>query len=330
MIDFKHSDAKPLFVRGVSTGVKLLVFALVSLAFMFLDYRQGHLGAIRSTLSVAVYPIRALVDLPFTGSRWLSTSMAERSRLLKDNKRLHAEALATNLKLQRYASLEAENARLRALMDSTARIADRVLVSEIMSVDLDRFRHRIIINKGTLNGAFKGQALLDAHGIVGQITHAEPLTSEAILVSDAAHAIPVEVNRNGLRTIAFGSGNLNLIRLPYLPNNADIEIGDLLMSSGLGGAFPSGYPVAVVEDIFRDPGEAFATVEARPAADLNRNREVLLVWSQSNTPKAPSDDTVLPYTLLEEQNEAEQNLDSDLNNEMANETTTGIARGDTP
>lgn len=327
MIDFKHPDAKPLFVRGVSTGVKLLVFVLVSLTFMFLDYRQGHLGAIRNTLSVAVYPIRALVDFPFTASRWVSTSMAERTRLLEENERLREEALATNLKLQRYASLEAENVRLRALMDSTARIADRVLVSEIMSVDLDRYRHRIVINKGTVNGAFKGQALLDAHGIVGQITQAEPLTSEAILVSDAAHAIPVEVNRNGLRTIAFGSGNLNLMRLPYLPNNADIEIGDLLMSSGLGGTFPPGYPVAIVEDIDRDPGKAFATVEARPAADLNRNREVLLVWSQPQPGTMPGgEEDAPPDTLLEEDNEAEP----DLSTEIADARTAAANAGNTP
>ncbi|MEM9057835.1 MAG: rod shape-determining protein MreC [Pseudomonadota bacterium] len=299
MIDFKHADAKPLFERGVSTGVRLLIFALISLTFMVLDYRQGHLGAIRSALSVVVYPLRVAVDFPFNASRSLSRNFAERSRLLEENERLRQEALATNLKLQRYASLEAENTRLRALMDSTAHIADRVLVSEIMAVDLDRFRHRIVINKGTTSGAFKGQALLDAHGIVGQITQAEPLTSEAILVSDAAHAIPIEVNRNGLRTIAFGSGNLNLIRLPYLPNNADIEIGDLLMSSGLGGTFPSGYPVAVVQDIDRDPGKAFATVEARPAADLNRNREVLLVWSRDSAPTTPgeAEDTAQPYSL---------------------------------
>jgi len=214
-----------------------------------------------------------------SATRWAEGNLRDRATLRAENEALRESELDTRARLQQLAALEAENARLRALLDSSAKVADRVLVSEIMSVDLDRFHHRILIDKGTHHGAFRGQALLSADGIVGQITRAEPFTSEAILISDPSHALPVEINRNGLRAIAVGSGDLTRLSLPFLPNNADVEVGDLLVSSGLGGAFPAGYPVAVVRSIERDPGEPFANVSAEPTAALNRTREVLLVWS---------------------------------------------------
>ena len=193
------------------------------------------------------------------------------------------------MRLQRVASLEAENARLRALLDSTARVPDRTLIAEILRADLDRFRHRILINKGDNQNAYAGQALIDARGIVGQITRANPFTSEAILISDAAHATPVEVNRNGLRTIAVGIGDATRLSLPFLPKTADIDVGDLLVSSGLGGVFPTGYPVARVSSIERRPGEAFAKVSAIPTAALDRIKDVLLVWVGEMVDISPTD-----------------------------------------
>jgi rod shape-determining protein MreC len=257
----------------------MLLLASASMALMVLDYRNNHLDAIRSALSVLVYPIRLAVDLPFSATRWAGENLRDRTHLIAENEALRENALDTRAQLQRLAALEAENVRLRALLESSAKVADRVLVSEIMSVDLDRFHHRILIDKGTHHGAYRGQALLSADGIVGQITRAEPFTSEAILISDPSHALPVEVNRNGLRAIAMGSGDLTRLSLPFLPNNADVEAGDLLVSSGLGGSFPAGYPVGVIRSVERDPGEPFANVNAEPAAALNRTREVLLVWS---------------------------------------------------
>ena len=275
----KERDDKPLFVRGPSLGARMLLLMIASLALMVLDYRNNHLESIRSALSVVVYPIRVAVDLPFSATRWAGESLRNRTDLIAENESLRETELDARARLQRLAALEAENARLRALLESSAKVADRVLVSEIMSVDLDRFHHRILIDKGTRNGAYRGQALLSADGIVGQITRAEPLTSEAILISDPSHALPVQINRNGLRAIAVGSGDLTRLSLPFLPNNADVEVGDLLVSSGLGGSFPAGYPVAVIRSVERDPGEPFANVTAEPAAALNRTREVLLVWS---------------------------------------------------
>lgn len=235
--------------------------------------------SIRNALSMVVYPVRAAVDWPFSAVDWVAENFRQRSELRKENAELRTKNLIADVRLQRFEALEAENARLRALMESTAKVADRILISEILSVDLDPNRHRVAIDKGLRHGAFQGQALLDSQGIVGQITHPGPLTSEAILISDPDHAVPVEVNRNGLRTIAVGTGDTGVVSLPFLPNNADIQVGDLLVTSGMGGGFPRGYPVAVVRNVSRDPHHPFATIEAAPSAALDRDREVLLVWS---------------------------------------------------
>jgi rod shape-determining protein MreC len=219
------------------------------------------------------------VDLPFAGWRLASRALTDQSALLEENSQLRSERLAVDVRLQRLAALEAENDRLRAMLDSSARVSDRVLVVEILAVDLDPYRQRFTINRGLNDGVYIGQALLDADGVVGQIVRVELMTSEVVLISDADHALPVAINRNGLRTIVVGTGDSSRLRLPYLTNNADIEPGDLLMSSGLGGIFPSGYPVGRVLEVHRRPGQSFAEVIAEPAAKLDRDREVLLVWT---------------------------------------------------
>jgi len=180
--------------------------------------------------------------------------------------------------MQKLAALEVENIRLRELLDSSFEVGEKVLIAELMSVNLDPYKHQVVINKGELHDVYPGQPLVDADGVMGQIVHAGPYSSTAILITDTSHAIPVQVNRNGLRTIALGSGSINRLELPYIPNSADIRPGDLLTTSGLGGRFPPGYPVATVETVEHDPGSAFASVNATPLAHLNSSREVLLVW----------------------------------------------------
>lgn len=259
--------------------MRLTLFAILSVCLMVLDHRDDHLQSVRQVLSAAVQPVREAVDFPFSAAEWIGEASRDRESLQRENEQLKSEQLITSVRLQRFAALEAENARLRALMESTAKVADRVLVTEILSIDLDPLRHRVALDKGIRHGAFTGQALLDAHGVVGQITRTGPLNSEAILISDPDHAVPVEINRNGLRTIAVGTGNPGELSLPFLPNNADIQAGDLLVTSGLGGRFPKGYPVAKIAKVERNPHEKFAIINATPAAALNQNREVLLVWS---------------------------------------------------
>lgn len=264
---------------ATSLGAQFLLLSVVSLSLMILDHRDDHLSRLRQAFSVLVYPIQVSVNLPFKTWQWASTSLADRAALLSENAELKAEQLSYNVRLQRMAALEAENTRLRAILDSSARVGDRVLVAQILAVDLDPYRQRFWINRGLGDGVFVGQALLDANGVVGQIVRVQAFTSEAVLISDADHAVPVSVNRNGLRTIVVGTGDSGRLSLPYLTNSADIEPGDLLVSSGLGGVFPSGYPVGWVQEVHRRPGQSFAEVIAEPAAELDRDREVLLVWT---------------------------------------------------
>lgn len=278
MSPLSSPDSKPLFDRGPSLGTRLALLVVLSLALMLLDQRQHHLETVRRALSVAVYPIRVLVDLPTAVLGWTAEQLAERSRLVDENRQLRTQNLRQQARLQQLTALEAENARLRALMQTPAKLADRVQVAQILSVDLDPYRHRIALNRGSQDGVFVGQALLDANGVVGQVIRVDTIGAEALLISDPSHATPVEVLRNGLRTVAIGTGDVSRIDLPFLPNSADVRVGDTLLSSGLGEAFPAGYPVARISHIERRPGEPFARIEAEPTAALNRNREVLLVW----------------------------------------------------
>ena len=190
-----------------SLGLRCLALAVLSLSLMFLDHRHDHLVRLRQALSVVVYPVQIAVSLPFKTWRWANTTLAGRAALLSENAALRREQLDYNVRLQRMAALEAENIRLRLMLDSSARVADRVLVAEILAVDLDPYRQRFTINRGLGDGTYVGQALLDANGVVGQVLSVETFTSEAVLISDADHAVPVTVNRNGLRTIAVGTGD---------------------------------------------------------------------------------------------------------------------------
>ena len=260
-------------------GLRFLLLAGLSILLLVIDHRDNHLDTVRKAIGATVYPLRVLVDAPVSAWRWVNDTTASRNDLRLENSRLNAERLLTQARLQRYSALESENARLRAMLEARSLVRERVRVAEIMSVSSDPFRHVLVVDKGTRENVYDGQAVIDANGIVGQIIEAGVLSSQAMLISDPGHDLPVEVNRNGLRTIARGTGEFNHLDLPFLPNNADIEAGDLLVSSGRGGAFPAGYPVAVVESVTRIPQEPFASVTATPAAALNQIREVMLIWA---------------------------------------------------
>lgn len=260
-----------------------MVFAVASVALMTVDHRQHHLDTVRDTLSAVVYPLQYAVNLPFSAGEWLADTLASRSALLEENATLRTEHRLLEAQLQKLAALEAENQRLRELLDSSSSLGERILAAELLSVDLDPYRHRVLINKGGKDNVEVGQPVIDAHGIMGQLVHVGPVSSVAMLISDPSHAVPVQVNRNGLRTIAVGSGSVERLELPHLPTNADIREGDLLVTSGLGGRFPSGYPVARVTRVERRTDQEFSHVIAQPTAHLDRSRHVLLVWSERTT-----------------------------------------------
>lgn len=254
---------------------------------MVVDHRFQHLQQIRQALAFLTYPLQLAADFPVTATRWLEETTRTRGQLEHENRRLHEENLRARADLQKLESLQAENLRLRNLLDASYKVGDRVLIAELSAVDLDPYRQQVVVNKGSSSGVYKGQAVLDANAVMGQIIRTTPFSSTVLLITDPSHSIPVQVLRNGLRTIAVGTGRINELSLPYLPTNSDIRVDDKLVTSGLGGKFPPGYPVATVARIDRSPDNAFARITAIPTAHLDRSREVLLVWSLTAATRKP-------------------------------------------
>ena len=248
---------------------------------MTLDHRYDQLGKLRGGISVVLSPVQYLVHFPIASANWMSETFSSRKTLLEENHRLKGEWRELRAQLLKYSAIEAENMRLRELLDSSIKVNDRVEIAEILHVEVDPLKRRTTINKGSTNGAFIGQTVIDAFGIVGQIIHVNPYTSTVMLITDPDHAIPVQVARNGIRSIAVGSQAEHRLELPYLATNSDVKTGDLLVTSGLGGRFPYGYPVAEVYRVEQDDIATFSNAYARPKAKLESHREVLLVWPQA-------------------------------------------------
>jgi len=267
--------------------VRIVAFILASLIMMTVDHRQGHLEKVRSALSVFVYPLQYTANLPVMATDWVSEAFVTRASLMEENARLRDEQLVLSSKVQKVEILKAENERLREMLQSSEKLDERVLIAELLAVDLQPFRHQIVINKGQREGVYDGQPIVDANGVMGQIVHVGPFSSTVLLLTDPSHAIPVQINRNGLRSVAVGTGQSHILQLEHLPNNVDIREGDLVVSSGLGSRFPAGYPVGVVYDISRVPGEPFAKVTIIPSAQLEKSREVLLVWPKAGLESSP-------------------------------------------
>jgi rod shape-determining protein MreC len=245
------------------------------------------------------YPLQYGVDLPIQTGRWVMENLASRHALVKENAALRRQQFLLRAQMEKYADLEAENRRLRGLLNSSQRLGERVLIAELLAVDMDPFSRRIVLSKGSRDQVTVGQALIDANGIIGQVVEVGMFSSAALLITDPSHAIPVQIIRNGLRSIAVGTGSLNLLELSYVPNNADVVVGDLMVTSGLGGKFPAGYPVGKVLSVERDTGQPFARVLIEPSALLERNREVLLIWGAETIPSLKMPPEALSSALLD-------------------------------
>ncbi|TJY65199.1 rod shape-determining protein MreC [Sinimarinibacterium sp. CAU 1509] len=271
---------RPLFPRGPGLGLKTILLIVVSLVLIFNDTRGPGLQPVRSALSVVLSPLIWLASMP---SDMLNAAgdIATRETLERENRELKESQLLLEARLQKFQALEAENRRIRELLASAARIDDEVLIAEIIAINQDPYRSQITLNKGERDGVYAGQALVDAHGVLGQITRVGRTRSQALLIIDPDHGIPVEINRTGMQTIAVGGGTERGLRLPFLASNADIQVGDLLVSSSLGGRFPAGYPVGTVYDVRHVAGEHFMEAYASPAAHMNQGRQALLVWSEN-------------------------------------------------
>jgi len=272
---------KLLFATGPALHTRLLVVVLLSVIFLAIEQQSTRLNNLRAVLSVVVHPIMSLASLPLQASEQTLKYFASYNQLQQENDILKKQALLHKIDLLKLKTIEKENIRLRALLEKSFTLGEQVLVAELIAINQAPYEHRVLVDKGTNFDVHAHQPVLDADGVIGQVIRALPFSSEIMLMTDPNHAISVEVNRNGLRTIAVGSGQFNRLNLPFLPNNADILSGDLLITTGLDETFPRGYPVAIVDEFIQQPNKPFAEISATPIAKLNRSREVLIVWGDS-------------------------------------------------
>ena len=270
----------------------MLLAVIASLMLFVLDSRLNYFSSVRTVLSTVVYPIQTLASMPNDIGRWFSEYFQDRKQLQEKNAALEITNLLNHVRIQKMQALERENMRLRELLGSSFRLQEHVLVAELLTIDLDPFSQQVLIDKGRRSGVFEGQPVLDATGVMGQVTEVTPFSSRVVLLTDPGHGIPVQLNRNGLRAVATGRGLGGILQLEYLPHNADVREGDLLVTSGLGGRFPAGYPVGTVISVEFPQGKAFANIKVKPAAKLDSSREVLLVLPTEKSQKMNKPETL--------------------------------------
>lgn len=257
--------------------VRLAFYGLLAIVLMTLDYRGHHAQKIRTVAWRAAEPLFLIVELPFDLGRRLGEQLRSHHGLMQQIRTLESERIASQARLALLAELQDDNHELRTLLGAAQRISLTFRTAELMSLGLNPWSHRVLVNRGRSDGVRTGQPVMDAHGVMGQVDEAGFNTAQVILISDPDHALPVRVQRTGLRTVAYGTGHIDRLQLNDLPMNVDLEPGDRLLTSGLDDVFPAGLPVAEVQSLERPTGEAFARAELRPLARLDRARHVLIV-----------------------------------------------------
>jgi rod shape-determining protein MreC len=267
-----------LFVRESGAGYLLVGLAIISALFITLETATRLLEPVRGGIATVVAPIQMIAHLPYVIGEGVGEIVSTQDTLLDEKQQLHRRVLELSQISQQYLALKHENERLRELLSSRSRLSADVLIAELVSVVPTLDTHQIVIDKGSNSGVYIGQAVLDSEGLFGQVVEVSPITSRVLLITDTRHAVPVEVNRNGVRSIAGGTGRMDELVLEHVPVTADITEGDLLVSSGLGGRFPRGYPVGTVESVLVVSSQSFAQITVRPSAQLDRSRHVLLVF----------------------------------------------------
>ncbi|NCT66841.1 MAG: rod shape-determining protein MreC [Rhodanobacteraceae bacterium] len=294
-----RSDTATLFAEGTVSTLRLIVYLALAVALMVLDHRGNWLQALRRGGSALVEPIHRLAALPADLARATRTAVATQDRLASENRELREQLLLAQARLNRLDTLVAQNERLKALLEAQKNLGLSVQFARLVDVDLDPFRHRIVLDVGANQGIAVGQPVIDARGIMGQVIEVMANSAIAMLITDPTHAIPVVVERTGLRTIAYGSGAIDRLELPNIPISADVEVGDKLLTSGLGGRFPAGFPVGAILSVSNDRSGMFAAAVARPAAALDRSGEVLLLRDQPQPygPPEPQDEVGPPASL---------------------------------
>lgn len=269
-----------LFLKRKQSSWRYAVALLFALALILADHHYRYLHRVRSGFSVLVSPMQFAVDYSDNWLVWMHGLLTSKQALLRDNQQLKSQQLLLQAQLQKLLVLQEENAQLKKLLSTSSGIESKVMVSKFLAVDTSSARQLLVLNKGNREGIAVGLPVLDAHGVMGQVIDVGSMTSTVLLISDAKSAVPVQNNRTGERAILVGTNRLNQLSLINLPKSSSIMVGDLLITSGLGGRYPEGYPVGYVEEVKNVPGDEFIKVIVRPAADLSRNQLVLVVWPE--------------------------------------------------
>lgn len=283
----EHQHPTAFFVRGPSPLARLTFFAAVSIALMAVDARLHYLTEIRQGVSVALHPLEVAIRAPLDGFRYISEYIDTQTDLVAENRILRQKALQNSADLQRFRTLQAENAHMRSLMNALPALPQPARLGEIVHSGRDPFSHKVVVNLGARHGIAAGQAVIDEWGVIGQVTQVYPLSSEVTLVSDKDLAVPVQVERSGLRAITFGNSRNSTVDLPYLPVNVDIQPGDKLVTSGIDGVYPAGLAVCKVASIDRKSNAPFARIVCMPIAGIQIHRQVLLIPAAENVPPPP-------------------------------------------
>lgn len=289
------------FVRGASPFARLVFFAALSLAFMAVDSRLNYLAKVRLGLVTVVHPLEVLANTPSEWYRSVSAYFSTHNTLLSENTALKTQTFTQSVILQKLSLVEAENAHLRSLLNANPAPKQQAVLGEIIHMGRDPFTHKIVVNRGSSHGIVAGQAVVDAAGVIGQVTRVYPFSSEVTLIIDKGLSIPIQIERNNLRAIAFGQGRDSTLDLPYLPANVDVIQGDKLVTSGIDGIYPAGLAIATVLKIERNPDSPFAHIVCVPTAGVNNHRQVMLLSiptevvaaSVPNTFKLPAEKTYL-------------------------------------
>ena len=293
MAVFGSGGSRSLGGRGPSFGFRFFCYALLSVVLMFYDKRGGWLDTARYGLQAAIYPLQLAVNSPSAAWRWLEESFTTREKLQAEIDELRGQLLNQQLATLRQAALEAENATLRGLTQAFPEVIAKRLIGEVISVEVSTLRQRMVVNRGGNDGVFRSQPVITGAGVLGQVIRTGPFSAEVILITDAEHALPVQVLRSGVRTIALGTGRATSLELPYVPQNYDVQEGDVLVTSGLGRIFPYGLPVAKVVKVERDSTQPLARILAVPLANMESDREVLFIWSHPDHPASPASDAAV-------------------------------------
>ena len=268
----------PIFKHGPSPQHRLALVLIASALLVFFDHKMQSFESARGYLQSIVSPLQYMANTPKQLMTWAGENLITRRQLIEENQSLKVNELNFQQQLMELEIIKKENERLRSLLTSPLRSETKKMVAEILSVDSDPYTHQIVINRGANDGVYEGQPVIDEQGIVGQILHVGTTTSRVILITDVTHAVPVRVSRNGTRLVATGAGRIDRLAHAHVPHSADVETGDLLVTSGLGGKYPEGYPVSKVVVVRKDESRPFAQILSQPVAEIDKLRYLLLLW----------------------------------------------------